>query len=134
MLAFAGFDSKIYTATWDPDTGIWSDLVKLTVASATSQHTPALAKGIGVDAYVPTGERFAERVHEALDGAPDIVFEAVGTPGMIALAVGSIPKWRNIDAKKPKSARVGAVPSRNGRVVTIASSMSSRTPPNSKEQ
>jgi (R,R)-butanediol dehydrogenase/meso-butanediol dehydrogenase/diacetyl reductase len=46
-----------------------------------------LAHTLGATGFVKVGEETASRVHAALGGAPDIVFECVGRPGILAEAL-----------------------------------------------
>ena len=45
---------------------------------------------MGADRFVAAGEGEAETVRNALGGAPTIVVECVGTPGMLARALGLV--------------------------------------------
>ena len=57
------------------------------VAIARGTRNQALAKAVGADAFLTTGEGLSEGLQEALGGAPDIVIEAAGAAGTIQQAV-----------------------------------------------
>lgn len=52
--------------------------------TASSTRRAGMSLAMGATCFVPPSESPAEDVDEALGGAPDIVFECVGVPGMIA--------------------------------------------------
>lgn len=56
-------------------------------AIARSRRAEALVGAVGGDALVQTGDELGSRLRAALGGAPDIVIEAAGAPGMMQLAV-----------------------------------------------
>ena len=55
--------------------------------TASSNRREALAREMGATAFVPASDNLSAGVHDALGGPPDIVFEAVGKPGLLAKAV-----------------------------------------------
>jgi threonine dehydrogenase-like Zn-dependent dehydrogenase len=55
--------------------------------TASSHRREALAFEMGATAFVNPSDNLAAGVNEALGGAPDIVFEAVGKPGLLSKAV-----------------------------------------------
>ena len=55
--------------------------------TASSNRREALALELGATAFVNPSDNLAAEVNEALGGPPDIVFEAVGKPGLLAKAV-----------------------------------------------
>jgi len=56
-------------------------------AVARSRSREAIARGMGADAFLTTGDGLAGEMTEALGGAPDAVIECTGVPGAIASAV-----------------------------------------------
>ncbi|MDE2301771.1 MAG: alcohol dehydrogenase catalytic domain-containing protein [Sphingomonadales bacterium] len=57
------------------------------VAMSRSQRRRDLCLAMGADGFVPFGENEAGELTEALGGAPDIVFECIGSEGMLAKSV-----------------------------------------------
>jgi len=57
------------------------------VAVARSQWREALAMEMGASAFFVSDDQLAQKAYQALGGAPDIVFEAAGAPGMVAQAI-----------------------------------------------
>ena len=57
------------------------------VAAARSSRKAEIAKTLGATAFVQQSDDLAKDVTEALGGAPDIVFECAGQPGLISQAV-----------------------------------------------
>ena len=57
------------------------------VALSRSDRRRELCLAMGADAFVPLGENDAAEVLEALGGPPQVVFEAVGAPGMLGKAI-----------------------------------------------
>jgi (R,R)-butanediol dehydrogenase/meso-butanediol dehydrogenase/diacetyl reductase len=55
--------------------------------TASSTRREVLAREMGATAFVPPSDNLGAAVNEALGGPPDIVFEAVGKPGLLATAV-----------------------------------------------
>ena len=55
--------------------------------TASSNRREALALGLGATAFVTPSDNFGEAVNKALGGPADVVFEAVGKPGLLAKAV-----------------------------------------------
>jgi (R,R)-butanediol dehydrogenase/meso-butanediol dehydrogenase/diacetyl reductase len=55
--------------------------------TASSNQREALALELGATALVNPSDNLSEEVSEALGGPPDIVFEAVGKPGLLAKAI-----------------------------------------------
>ena len=58
--------------------------------SARSRRGEAHALQLGADAFVPAGETLQAEVGRVLRGEPDVVFECVGVPGMVAQAVNLV--------------------------------------------
>jgi (R,R)-butanediol dehydrogenase/meso-butanediol dehydrogenase/diacetyl reductase len=58
--------------------------------TASSNRRQALALELGATAFVDPSDNLAAGVNEALGGPPDIVFEAVGKPGLLAKAVALV--------------------------------------------
>lgn len=54
------------------------------VATASSTRRADMAMAMGANAFIGPSDNLVEDVKEALGGAPDIVYECVGIPGMIA--------------------------------------------------
>ncbi len=57
---------------------------------ATSRTREGIARGMGADAFLTTGDAVIGEVHEALGGPPDVVFECTGTTGAIAQSVNMV--------------------------------------------
>lgn len=57
------------------------------VVLSRSDSRAAMARNMGADAFVTSGSDEVQAVREALSGAPDIVVECVGVPGMLQRAV-----------------------------------------------
>lgn len=55
--------------------------------TARSNRRAELARRMGAHVFVAPGEDLVRRVDEALGGPPDIVYECVGVPGLIAQAL-----------------------------------------------
>lgn len=55
--------------------------------TASSTRRASLALQMGATCFVPPSEQPLETVNEVLGGAPDIVFECVGIPGMLERAI-----------------------------------------------
>jgi (R,R)-butanediol dehydrogenase/meso-butanediol dehydrogenase/diacetyl reductase len=60
------------------------------VVVARSRHREAIARGIGADAFLTTGDDLAGELAEVLGRAPDAVLECTGVPGAIAQGVGLV--------------------------------------------
>jgi threonine dehydrogenase-like Zn-dependent dehydrogenase len=58
----------------------------ITVLASTSRRQ-ALAQAMGADSFVLEGEGAAEEIGRALGGEPDVIFEAAGTPGVLARTI-----------------------------------------------
>lgn len=58
--------------------------------TARSNRRADLARHMGADVFVEPGEDLVRRVDEALGGPPDIVYECVGAPGLIAQALDHV--------------------------------------------
>ena len=58
--------------------------------TASSRRREALAKDMGADIFLDPAADIAQAATDALGGAPDIVFEAVGAPGLIEKSVGAV--------------------------------------------
>lgn len=56
-------------------------------AIARSRRREAIARGMGADGFLTSGDELAGEVAEALGGLPDAVIECTGVPGAIAWAV-----------------------------------------------
>jgi threonine dehydrogenase-like Zn-dependent dehydrogenase len=54
---------------------------------ARSRRGEALARALGADAFVTTGDDLFARLQEELGGAPDIIIECIGVPGALQQAV-----------------------------------------------
>ena len=54
---------------------------------ASTGRRKALAAGMGADRFVVEGDAAADEINAALGGAPDIVFEAAGVPGVLTRAI-----------------------------------------------
>ncbi len=67
----------------------WSRRLGATAVAVSdvADHASALAHEVGGTAFVTVGEDPVAAVSRALGGAPDIVFECVGRPGIIAQAI-----------------------------------------------
>ena len=63
---------------------------------ASSDRRKALAKSIGASQFVIGKNKDAEALLNELGGAPDVVFECTGAPGMINLAVDLIKRHSTI--------------------------------------
>lgn len=61
--------------------------VENVVLLASSGRRKALAAGMGGGSFVVEGDAAADEVRSILGGAPDIVFEAAGVPGVFARAI-----------------------------------------------
>lgn len=59
---------------------------RIAVASRSDRRSEA-ALALGADLCLQTGEGDVERIQSALGGAPDVVFECAGAPGMIGRAI-----------------------------------------------
>ena len=57
------------------------------VVIAPSRAKEAIARAMGADHFLTTGEGLAGEVSEVLSGAPDVVLECAGAPGAIELCV-----------------------------------------------
>jgi (R,R)-butanediol dehydrogenase/meso-butanediol dehydrogenase/diacetyl reductase len=68
---------------------------RVVVASRSERRAP-LALEMGAHAFVQTGEGEIERVAEALGGAPDIVFECAGAPGLLGQAIMHVRKFGKV--------------------------------------
>jgi (R,R)-butanediol dehydrogenase/meso-butanediol dehydrogenase/diacetyl reductase len=68
---------------------------RVVVASRSERRAP-LALEMGADAFVQTGENEVEKVIEALGGAPNIVFECAGAPGLLGKAVMHVRKFGKV--------------------------------------
>jgi (R,R)-butanediol dehydrogenase / meso-butanediol dehydrogenase / diacetyl reductase len=55
--------------------------------TASTNRRSSLAMAMGANTFIVPGENPAREIREALGGPPDIVFECVGIPGMIAKSV-----------------------------------------------
>ncbi len=65
---------------------------KIVVASRSDRHA-SMACSLGANAFLSSGnEAFADAVVEAFGGPPDFVFECIGIPGMIELAVNCVKR------------------------------------------
>ena len=58
--------------------------------TASSRRREALAKDMGADIFLDPAADIAQAATDALGGAPDIVFEAVGAPGLIEKSIGAV--------------------------------------------
>lgn len=54
---------------------------------ARSRHAEDLVLSLGADRMITVGENFRERLSVALGGAPDVVIEAAGVPGILQQAI-----------------------------------------------
>lgn len=54
---------------------------------ASTDRRKVLAAGMGAERFVVEGEAAAEEIEAALGGAPDIIFEAAGVPGVFTRAI-----------------------------------------------
>jgi threonine dehydrogenase-like Zn-dependent dehydrogenase len=66
------------------------------VALSRSKRRRDLCLAMGADAYVTAGENEVAEVREALNGAPDIVYECVGSEGMMGRAVAHAKTYGHI--------------------------------------
>jgi threonine dehydrogenase-like Zn-dependent dehydrogenase len=66
------------------------------VALSRSARRRALSLQMGADAFIASGENETGEVVEALGGAPDIVFECVGSEGMLGKAVRHVGNFGKI--------------------------------------
>jgi threonine dehydrogenase-like Zn-dependent dehydrogenase len=57
------------------------------VAVSRSERRAAMAMAMGASAFVSNGDDEAQRITEALGGAPELILECVGVPGMLDAAV-----------------------------------------------
>lgn len=57
------------------------------VAMSRSDRRKDLCLAMGADAFIPFGDNEISEVREALGGAPDIVYECVGSEGMLAKSI-----------------------------------------------
>ena len=57
---------------------------------ATSSRRRALAEAMGVEAYILEGDHASEEITRVLGGAPDLIIEAAGVPGVLARAIDLI--------------------------------------------
>ena len=73
-------------------TAFWARRLGATrvAVTAASDRRKDLALAMGATAFVGASEELAPGVNQALGGPPDIVFEAVGKPGLLAKAVDLI--------------------------------------------
>lgn len=60
------------------------------VAMSRSERRRDLALQMGADAFIPYGEGEVGAVVEALGGAPELVYECVGSPGMLGKALSHV--------------------------------------------
>jgi 2-desacetyl-2-hydroxyethyl bacteriochlorophyllide A dehydrogenase len=60
------------------------------VVTARSNRGEAFAMQLGADAFLVASEDLQTQLDVALGGAPDVVFECVGVPGMIAQAINLV--------------------------------------------
>lgn len=60
------------------------------VAASRSERRRDMSLALGADAYIQTGEGEAERIHEALGGMPDYVFETAGATGLLQQCVNLV--------------------------------------------
>jgi (R,R)-butanediol dehydrogenase/meso-butanediol dehydrogenase/diacetyl reductase len=60
------------------------------VATAKSRRREALAMEMGASAFVPPADDLGAEVNKALGGPPDVIFECVGAPGILAQAIGMV--------------------------------------------
>lgn len=60
------------------------------VATAASNRRADMALAMGANGFVVSSDSAVQEVQEALGGAPDIVFECVGLPGMIELSCNHV--------------------------------------------
>lgn len=62
------------------------------VATASSNRREGMAREFGADGFVTPAPdlKLSRQVREALGGAPDVVFECVGIPGMIAASIDCV--------------------------------------------
>jgi (R,R)-butanediol dehydrogenase/meso-butanediol dehydrogenase/diacetyl reductase len=66
------------------------------VAVSRSQTRAAMLRAMGADAFVQSGETEVAEVAEALGGAPDIVYECVGAPGLLGEALDHVRPFGQI--------------------------------------
>ena len=62
------------------------------VAMSRSDRRASMADTMGADAFVKSGPDEIEAVQEALGGAPEIVFEAIGVPGALGQSLGHVAR------------------------------------------
>jgi len=62
---------------------------RIVVASRSAKRAE-MALAMGADAFVQTGEDEVRRVADALGGAPDVVFECAGAPGLLGQAINHV--------------------------------------------
>jgi (R,R)-butanediol dehydrogenase/meso-butanediol dehydrogenase/diacetyl reductase len=63
---------------------------KRIAVTASSARRAELAQILGAHAFIDAGEDLSDRTSRCLSGAPDIVFECVGQPGLINLAINVV--------------------------------------------
>ncbi|TAL02220.1 MAG: alcohol dehydrogenase [Rhodospirillaceae bacterium] len=68
---------------------------RVVIASRSARREP-MALEMGADAFVQTGDDEVQKVVEALGGAPQIVFECAGAPGLLAQAVQHVRKFGQV--------------------------------------
>jgi (R,R)-butanediol dehydrogenase/meso-butanediol dehydrogenase/diacetyl reductase len=56
-------------------------------AIARSRRGEPLARALGADAFLTTGDDLSARLQEELGGAPDIIIECIGVPGALQQAI-----------------------------------------------
>lgn len=56
-------------------------------ATASSTRRAALAGEMGASVFLPSAENLGAAINQALGGPPDIIFECVGKPGILAQAI-----------------------------------------------
>jgi (R,R)-butanediol dehydrogenase/meso-butanediol dehydrogenase/diacetyl reductase len=66
------------------------------VAVSRSPRRAQMTLAMGADKFVPSGENEVPEVVEALGGAPDVVFECAGAPGLLAQAVQHVAPFGHI--------------------------------------
>ena len=82
VLVLGGGTVALYAIYWARRLG-----ASRIVAMSRSARRRDLCLAMDADAFVTYGDSEIGEVREALGGAPDIVYEAVGSPGMLAKAV-----------------------------------------------
>jgi threonine dehydrogenase-like Zn-dependent dehydrogenase len=65
-------------------------------AASRSERRAPLALEMGADAFVQFGDAEVAEAAEALGGAPDIVFECVGVPGMVQKAIAHVRPYGQV--------------------------------------